>query len=169
MKFFLLIITAILVFLPQASSAQTGPGRAEDEKAIRRVIENLAEAWSAGDGRKFADQFTDDVDYTVWNGFYFSGREANLRGHQEIFDTVYKGTRLIHEVQKIRFPAENVAIVHLASKLERDGKQLEDVPPVRPLLVLEKKNGSWRISVLQNTPVIKRGELVPGRGSNQEE
>lgn len=164
MKNYIFSITiAILILIPAYSYAQTDSKYAEDEKAIRQVVQNIADAWAAGNGEKYADYFTDDIDFTVWNGMYFNGREANAKNHQMIFDTFYKGTNIESEIKKIRFLTEDVATVHLQSKMYRDGQRVEDVPTVVPLLVLKKIDGKWKVAVFQNTPIIKRGELLIGR------
>ncbi len=159
MKKQILIFIALLIFMPYVIKAQTDEQPSEDERAIKQIIQNLVDAWAAGDGKKWADQFTDDVDYTVWNGRYSHGREANMKGHQYLFDTIYKGSKLNIEIVKMRFLGEAVAVVHLTSVNERDGKQIENVPLVRPLMVLSKEKGAWKIVVFQNTPVIKDGDL----------
>jgi uncharacterized protein (TIGR02246 family) len=163
MKIYLLIIVAVLFLMPNFATAQTDKKGAEDEKAIRQIVQNIQDAWAAGDGVKFADQFTDDVDYTVWNGIQLNGREENIKNHQQIFETFYKGTMIKSEVRKIRFLTNEIAAVHLESKMYKDGKLMEDVPTVVPLMILKKENGKWRVAVFQNTPIIKRGELVVGR------
>lgn len=169
MKKQILIIIAVILVILGVTKAQTTSKHERDEKAIRQIVQNLADAWAAGDGVKWADQFADDVDFTVWNGMYFNGREANIKGHQQIFDTFYKGSTINPKIQKIRFLRKDVAIVHVTSGNERNGKQVENAPLVRPLLVLSKENGKWRIAVFQNTPVIKEGELVVGRKTENEE
>lgn len=168
MKFYLFLITAFLVLMPIFALTQTDKKQTADEKAIRRVVQNIADAWAAGDGVKFADNFPDDVDYTVWNGHQIHGREENIAGHQQIFDTFYKGTIIKSDVKKIRFLTDNVVAVHLQSKMYKDGKLVEDVPTVLPLLIFKKENGKWRVAVFQNTPLIRQGELVVGRKSENE-
>jgi uncharacterized protein (TIGR02246 family) len=164
MKNYILLITIItLILLPAYSNAQSDANHAEDEKQIRQIVQNLEDAWAAGDGKKFAGNFTEDSDLTVWNGMYLTGRKANEKGHQQIFDTFYKGTEIRVKVRKIHFLSDDVATVHLQSKMYRDGKRVEDVPEVVPLMVLQKKDSKWLIAVFQNTPIIERGELVVGR------
>lgn len=163
MKKQIFLIIAVLLIIPGIIKAQTNSKYAEDEKAIRQVMENIEAAWAAGDGKKFATYFTDDVDYMVWNGMYNSGREANEKGHQQIFDTFYKGTELKNKFRKIRFLSENIVAVHLESGIYKNGKKLEDVPDAVPLLIFQKTDGKWKVVIFQNTPIIKRGELVVGR------
>lgn len=163
MKKHLLIIASLFIFANFAN-AQTGGKYAEDEKAIRQIVTNLTDAWAAGDGAKWADQFTDDVDYTVWNGLYSSGREENRKGHQMIFDTFYKNTKLNIEIRKIRFLRDDVAIVHMfASVIKKDEKPQNDSPETSPMMVLSRENGKWRIVAFQNTPVFKEGDEIVNR------
>ncbi len=168
MKKQVLIFIAIIIMIPNIVKAQTDAKYAEDEKAIRQVVQNISDAWAAGDGVKYADNFTDDVDYTVWNGYRINGREENIKGHQEIFDTFYKGTKIQMEITKLRFLTDDVVIVHLQGKMYKESKRVEDVPSVVPLMVFKKVNGKWRVAVFQNTPIIKRGELVVGKESEKE-
>jgi uncharacterized protein (TIGR02246 family) len=158
-----IIFIMALSIIPVYSQAQTDAKYAEDEKQIRQVVQNLEKAWAAGDGKKFAENFTKDSDVTVWNGLYFNGREANEKNHQRIFDTFYKGTEIRTKVKKIRFLSDQVAVVHLQSEMFRKDKKVESVPKVVPLMILQKKSGSWKVVVFQNTPIIKQGELVVGR------
>lgn len=165
MKKTVLILIAVLFIVPTVIKAQTVANRQSDEKDIRRAVQNIADAWAAGDATKFADNFTDDVDYTVWNGHQIHGRTANIKGHQEIFDTFYKGTIIRSEVRKIRFLSDDIAAVHIKSEMFKDGKPVEGVPTVLPLLIFKKENGKWRVAVFQNTPIIKQGELKVKRES----
>lgn len=152
-----IIITLFL--LPAYSYAQTDAKHAEDEKAIRKIVQDIHDAWAEGNGVKYASYFTKDTDYTVWNGMYYNGRKANAKNHQEIFDTFYKGTNIETEIRKIRFLTDDVASVHLQSEMFRNGKKVEGVPKVVPLMILQKIDGKWLVAVFQNTPIIKRGEL----------
>ena len=167
-KQFLIFIT-ILFFIPNAVFSQTDSNRAEDKKQIRQVIKNIAAAWAEADAVKFADNFTDDVDYTVWNGLQFKGREANIKGHQQIFDTIYKKTKVDLKIKNIRFLSDKIAAVQVHGEMFKDGKRLENSVSVVPLMIFVKEKGNWRIAILQNTPIIRPGELVVGRTSEQEE
>lgn len=156
-----LLITIILAatLFSTYSNAQTNTTQTTDKNAITKVVRNIEKAWAAGDAETFADNFTNDVDYTVWNGLYIKGRGENVSGHQRIFDTFYKGTKTKSDIRQIRFLSEKIATAHLKSKMFRDGKQVPNVPTVFPLLVLKKENKTWKIIVFHNTPEIKRGDL----------
>ncbi len=163
MKNYILIILLAVILIPANSYAQSTKGNAADENAIKMLVQDIADSWAKGNGENFAGHFTDDIDFTVWNGMYFNGHEENAKNHQMIFDTFYKGTMVKFEIRKIRFLSDEIATVHLKGKMYRDGKRVEGVPVVVPLMVLKKVNGNWRVAVFQNTPVIEQGELVVGR------
>ena len=159
MKKHLLIIVAILFVVPGLAKAQNTDMK-KDETAIKQVVKNIFDAWKAGDGEKYAEYFTDDIDFTVWNGMQFKGREENIKNHKMILETFYKGTEVKYEIIKMRFLSDEIAAVHLKARLYKDGKLFENTPPVVPVMILKKENNVWRIAVFQNTPVIKRGELT---------
>ncbi len=159
----ILIIVAAILVISNAVIAQESADHTKDEKSIREIVQNIQDAWTAGDSVKFADQFTDDVDYTVWNGIQIRGREENIAGHKQIFETIYKGTQLKADVRKIRFLTDNVAAVHLEGNLYKDGKLFAGQPTVVPVMIFMKEDAKWKVVVFQNTPIINRGELVLGR------
>ncbi len=169
MKNYILSIIVTTIFLiPAYSYSQTVSKQSEDEKAIRQIVKDIHDAWAEGNGEKYASYFTEDIDFTVWNGMYYNGRKANAKNHQMIFDTFYKGTNIKTEIRKIRFLTDDVASVHLQSKMFRAGKRVDGVPEVVPLMILQKTDGKWKGAVFQNTPIIKRGELVIGRSPKNE-
>jgi len=148
MKYRILIIGALILSIGGNSFAQT---KAEDEKAIRNIIQSLADAWTAGDGVKFGEPFAEDADFVVINGLHLKGREAIAQGHQRIFDTIFKDTKLKTEIRKIRFLRPDVAIVHTQGSIAKKPEAFPVVPGAFPSYVLSKKNGKWQIVAFQNT------------------
>jgi uncharacterized protein (TIGR02246 family) len=73
-----------------------------DEDAIRAIHQRMIDAWNTGDAAAFAP-FTDDADFIAFEGTHLKGRREIASFHQQIFDTVVKGTRLQGEVKFVRF------------------------------------------------------------------
>lgn len=167
MKTIALLIMVII--MPSYAVAQNNSSRAQDEAAMRNVVSNLETAWKNADAILWADQFEDDVDFTVWNGIYFNGRADNIVGHQQIWGTIYKDTYIKSEIRKFRFLSDNLAAVFLKSQMFRDGKQLVEgsQTSVVPLLIMEKTNGKWLIAVFQNTPVINSDDAISAKAPDQ--
>lgn len=149
----ILIATLMLSILCGAAAARRTNTRAEDEAAIRAIIARLADAWTRGDAEVWGNAFTEDADFTVWNGLYVKGREAITRGHAEIFRTIYKDTKQRLNVRSIRFLREGIAVVHVEGCVVKKDEAFPATPQVVPVLIMTKERGEWRVAVFQNTRV----------------
>lgn len=152
MKKHSLMIAFWLMLVSAVSYAQNDSAKA-DEAAIRAVIQNMADAWTAGDGKKLGDLFFADADFTVWNGMFLNGRESIALGHQQIFDTFYKDTKLQMKIRKIRFLNGATAIVHTTGVVVKKSEEFPAEPQVVPVFVLSREKGKWRIVAFQNTRI----------------
>lgn len=152
-KRLLSVLVCSILLLSSATLAQDASSRAKDESAIRAVITSLTDAWTAGDAQAWARAFTEDADFTVWNGIYQKGREAIERGHGQIFSTFYKDTKLRYIVRSIRFLRDDVAVVHVDASVVKKGEDFPASPQAVPVLVMVKDKGQWRVAVFHNTNV----------------
>lgn len=143
----------LLTILCGIAPAQNAPARPEDERAIRAIIAGLSEAWTAGDAEGWAEPFTEDADFTVWNGLYVKGRAEIARGHEQIFNTIYRDTKHRFVVRSVRFLGGGVAVVHAGADVVRKGADFPASPQVAPAFVFVKEGGRWRIAVFHNTRV----------------
>ena len=131
----------------------THPSTAAD-LAIREVIAAVEAGWNAGDGDRFAAQFAEDADYVIVDGSYIKGRQTIARGHQQIFDTIYRDSHNVAQVQHIRFLSDDVAVAHVEWNLTL--KQETAAHKAMNTMIMTKSNGAWSITAFQNTPVIPR-------------
>lgn len=149
----ILIASLMLLILCGAAAARRADTRAKDEAAIRTIIAGLADAWTRGDAESWSRAFTEDADFTVWNGLYVKGREAITRGHADIFRTIYKDTKQRLSVRSIRFLREGVAVVHVEGSVVKKDEAFPATPQAVPVMVMTKERGEWRVAVFQNTRV----------------
>jgi ketosteroid isomerase-like protein len=63
-----------------------------DEAAVRKIIQDEGIAWNKGDAEAHARYFATDGTFTNLLGMFFTGHEAYLERHDQIFKTVYRGT-----------------------------------------------------------------------------
>lgn len=126
--------------------------RTADEAAIHAILPDLVAAWNDGDGDAFARHFSADCDYTVWNSHYLNGRAAIAAAHNHIFSTIYKGTQQKAAMRWLRFLSDDIAAMQFDGGTVNSGR---DWPQVRPLAVLQKRDGVWEIVILQNTPILQ--------------
>jgi uncharacterized protein (TIGR02246 family) len=73
-----------------------------DENAIRAIHQRKIDAWNNGDAAAFAAH-SPTIGFYRFRGDALKGRREIASFHQQIFDTVVKGTRLQGEVKFVRF------------------------------------------------------------------
>ena len=122
--------------------------------AIREVVATVEAGWNAGDGSRFAAPFAEDADYVIVDGGYIKGRQVIAQGHQQIFDTIYRNTHNVANVQHIRFLGDDVAVVHVEWTLTF--LQNAAVQKAMSTMVMTKASDTWSISAFQNTQVVSR-------------
>ena len=64
---------------------------AADESEIRQLIDDLADAWKAGDAKAYGVRFLPSGTFTNVNGEFYVGREQFDRRHAEVFAGVFRG------------------------------------------------------------------------------
>jgi uncharacterized protein (TIGR02246 family) len=128
-----------------------------DEQALRDIVAQLETAWNNGDSVAWTKPFAEDADFIHVLGGHFTGAPAIEHGHRVIFDTIYKGSALKLEVEKIRFVGETVAIVFLFTTLKVVQPGLPPQMNARPTLIAERRDGTWKIVTFQNTLVTPEG------------
>jgi uncharacterized protein (TIGR02246 family) len=160
MRIRLLTATAVAVLAAAVTYAQAG--RAEDEAAIRKQIDQYAAAWNKADAKATAQFFTDDADYVSSTGQRGEGRAGIERVLTEQFAGVFKGATLKTTITSIRFLKPDVAIVNGSFEVSGtkgpDGKEL----PVRKGLstnIVAKPGDKWLIAALRG--------MVPAPGPNR--
>jgi uncharacterized protein (TIGR02246 family) len=126
--------------------------RSADEKTLRELFQQILDGWNQGNGQAFAAPFTDDADFIVWNGRYLKGREAIAVGHQQIFETFYRGSRLEGSINSIRFLSDDIALLHLHGRPQMPGQALPapEQYSIQTLIGVRQTDG-WRFTAFQNT------------------
>ncbi|CAN5682072.1 hypothetical protein BH20ACI4_BH20ACI4_09140 [soil metagenome] len=152
MKTYLLIITVLFLFAGYAN-AQTDSAKTNDEAAIRANVGQIVKGWNMKSGAEFAKPFAEDADYVIINGMKIKGRPEIDKGHQGIFDTVYKNSVLSYTVEQLRFLRSDVAVVHVQAVLQVMQGDKTETGSARITLVMTKNNDKWEIAAFQNTPI----------------
>ena len=150
-----LVLAALAALAPRAHAQDTAalPSGAADEAAVRESVRQMESGWNTKSGAAFAKPFADDADYVVINGMQLKGREQIAKGHQQIFDTVYKDSSLALSLKQLRLLRPDVAVAHVSARLKaRLGEQTQESDAIITL-VLTKDKGEWRIAAFQNTGV----------------
>ncbi|MGB8191628.1 MAG: SgcJ/EcaC family oxidoreductase [Chitinophagaceae bacterium] len=145
-KIILILLSAIIT---TASIAQSGNA---DDQAIQKIVTTMETGWAQKSGEVFSSVFADVHDYIVWNGYYFPGmsRKANAAGHQDLFSGVYRTYDVKFKIDKIRFVRTDLALAHVYGGGYEKGQAVPENPTVLMTMLLEKKDGNWKIISFHN-------------------
>ena len=152
--------TLILALLLCAtiSAGQSKP----DEATIRNIIQEEVAAWNKGDAAAYSQHFAADGTCTNVLGMFFTGHQAFLERHEDIFKGAFRGTVLRQDVVSLRFVRPDVAVVETLNWIS--GFSAAGPPPgphtdakgrlrTRLLQVMVKDAGEWKITVYHNVDV----------------
>ena len=152
LKNFTILIFAVLIGTVTIR-AQKINDQITDENAIRANVEQLVKGWNAKSGVEFAKPFAEDADYIVINGRQIKGREIIARGHQSIFETIYKNSTLSLTIDSIRFLRPDVVVVHVSGSMKITEGNSTRSGEAKMTHVMTKTGGKWEIAAFQNTEV----------------
>lgn len=133
------------------ASALAQSGNA-DEQAIQQIVNTMEKGWTEKNGQIFSSVFADTHDYIVWNGYYFPNmtRERNAGAHQNLFSGPYRTYDVKFKIDKMKFIRPDLAIVHVYGGGYEKSKPAPEHPTVLMSMVIEKKDGTWKIISFHN-------------------
>ena len=125
------------------------------ERIVANLVGELENAWNAADGAAFARPFAEDADFVTIRGEHLRTREVIARGHQAIFDTIYKGSVVRYQVTGVRAIAPAVLLAHVKSTLKAPTGPLAGEHSSLFTLVLVLDHDDGRIAAFHNTLIVK--------------
>jgi len=133
-----------------------------DEAAVRALLDAFIEGWNAGSGSSLARPFAADAEFTNIMGLKVRGRALIARGHDELFETVFFGTRLTGGVESVRFFGPDVAYADGVFELQNaDGSPHDMLSRALPAFIAVKEAGAWSIVVFRNMIPFERPPAGP--------
>lgn len=153
-------MNATLERRPTADPDRPDPASAADEAAVRDLFRRLLAAWGDGDGDAYGALFAEDAEYVAFDGSRTVGQAAIAETHGRLFATWLKGTRLVGQIDRLRFLGPDVALVHATGATLMPGRPASD--PRRPsiqTLVATKRDGAWCFVAFHNTRIEHRNAL----------
>lgn len=134
---------------------------------VEHALEQVAHAWAAGDSTTYANQFTEDADYTAFDGTRMAGREAIDAGHRALFAGTMRGSTMTFETPNIRYLRDDVAIVTVRGGIImrwQNGRTSPSPKRVSALtFVLVRDEDTWLVSAFQNTRYRPWDKTLLGR------
>jgi uncharacterized protein (TIGR02246 family) len=126
----------------------------QEGSAVHAVLETVYAAWADNDADAFVAPYASDAT-AVHSGTVMESREAIRATMVAVFDGPLRGSRGVHEVQRIRFVDADTAIVLSKGAILFAG-QTEPAAESRTLdgWVLCRRDGSWRVEAFHNCPEV---------------
>jgi uncharacterized protein (TIGR02246 family) len=123
------------------------------ERIVSDLVGKLEEAWNAADGAGFGRPFAEDADFVNIRGEHVRTRDAIARGHQGIFNSIYKGSVVRYQVNGVRAIAPAVLLAHVKATLNAPTGPLAGEHRSLFTLVLVQNQDAWSIAAFHNTLV----------------
>jgi uncharacterized protein (TIGR02246 family) len=165
----LAVAAAVLSGAAQQPPASTTPPpalSAEDETAVRGLVNGFAEAWNRHDMKAMHDLDTDDVEWVNVVGHYWRGKDTVRRGHTAIHKGMEAKTSMSVESTSLHPIAPNVAVVvatlHFLKKPTDPLYRGNGDTKTRGSFTMVKRDGVWKIAQFQNTiidPIAEHDDL----------
>ncbi|HET8844832.1 MAG TPA: SgcJ/EcaC family oxidoreductase [Ktedonobacteraceae bacterium] len=127
------------------------------EKALYGLFQQMIDGWNQGNGQAYAAPFTEDADYVIVDGKQVKGREVIAFGHQYIFNTVFKGSRMQGQVKDIRFLSADIALMHAEGVLQMPGQagSVSEQPSTMTIVAI-RQTERWGFTAFHNTRLEER-------------
>lgn len=126
------------------------------EKIANDIISRLEEAWNSADGKAFGTPFTTDADFIDLRGDIHHSHKVIEAGHQAIFDSIYKGSRMKYTLLQARNLSDNVLLVHFWGELNAPSGPLAGEHKSIQSIILVQQDDDWKIASFHNTLVAQQ-------------
>jgi uncharacterized protein (TIGR02246 family) len=118
---------------------------------VSDAFAELEKAWNNGDGAPWGERFTEDGHFVNIHGARVRGSEAIAKGHQAIFDTVYKGSTVQYSVLDADAITEDCLLGVVAARLDAPSGPLEGTHQSIITALFVRDGGGWKVRAFQNT------------------
>ena len=131
--------------------------QANDTTAIETILADQYRAWAAGDAAAFVADYAEDAT-VIMPGSYRGNRDEIRQNMTQSFATFLKDTRVVDEMQSVRFLGDDCAIAISKAGILFPGDL--EVPADRYVYatwVLQRRDGKWLVEAYHNSPVAQQG------------
>jgi uncharacterized protein (TIGR02246 family) len=140
------------LWAPRAGAVAPANIASDDEREIRLVFSQQAEAWNRHDAPAWAASFAEDADFTSSLGATTHGRGAIVALQATLFRGALAQSVLKTSVIDVRLLDKDTAVVRSSSELEGVGFATTFGPgngTYRSLVVLRRDSARWTIAAMQ--------------------
>jgi len=145
----------------QPPKADAPPARvkglsAEDDKAIRKTVMGIEEAWNAHDMKAYGKLLREDIEWVNVVGMHWRGRDAVMAAHTAFHATIFKNHTMKTDAVELRSLGGDhvIAVVTTTNDAFKtpDGHVMPKAQN-RLTYVLAKSTDGWKIAHAHNVSV----------------
>ena len=122
--------------------------RQSDRDGVKKALDGFVAAFQKGDGKAVAAQWTAEGEYIGDDGTIIRGRAALEKDYAAFF-TKNPGNKLDVEVESVRFPSRETAVVEGHFKLRRGKGELV---VSKCSFLYAREDGKWLIAIAREWP-----------------
>ena len=120
---------------------------------LTAVFEELERAWNSGNGDQFGEPFASDAAFVDIRGTRHHGKGAIAGGHQDILDTIYRGSTVRYAVVDQAVLDEGTLLGTVEATLDVPEGPLAGVNRSTITAVMTRSDAGWKIRAFHNTLV----------------
>jgi uncharacterized protein (TIGR02246 family) len=141
-------------------TAQAAIAAADDQTAIRQILERLHDAWNSHDMDAYVADLQPDADWVNVVGMHWVGRETIRQAHLALHRGMFAHSRISTTDVQMRDIGPGVVLVVSTGAVEGVGRTPDgaEYPASgnRMTLVMIKADGRWTIAHAHNTMIDAR-------------
>ena len=134
---------------------------ADDEAAVRALVNGLAHAWNQHDVNAMHELRTEDVEWINAVGHHWIGKANVYKGHVALHKGMAAGISMSVESMSIRSIAPSVAVavatMHFSASPDPQYSWVT-AAKTRGSFTMVKRDGIWKIAHFQNTVIDPNAE-----------
>ena len=159
----MLAVTVLSGCTTQDSATTTPPPAfsADDESAVRALVNEFANSWNRHDMKAMHDLDTEDVEWINVVGHHWRGKATVYKGHDAIHKGMFAKTSMSVESATVRSIAPTVAMavatMHFLPSLDPRYSWVV-AAKTRGSFTMVKRDGIWKIAHFQNTVIDPKTE-----------
>lgn len=126
-----------------------------DVDAIQAFVAAFEHAQQNERVDEFISFFLPEAVWTTAHGKRLEGRDEIAAFTRKVLPGAMATSKAIYRIERIFFVTPEVAVVNIRQQpIDLDGNPLADIPEGRPVQILYKSDGAWKIAAAQNTQVV---------------
>ncbi|MBN8569767.1 MAG: SgcJ/EcaC family oxidoreductase [Ignavibacteria bacterium] len=122
---------------------------------VEPIVKHLEDAWNEMNGEKFSQPFAAQSDFINIRGMFLAKgtKEKVTEGHQSIFDSFYKDSKIKYDVADAELLNEQTILAHIRAELNVPQGPLTGTHNSIITIVVIQENNEWKIRAFHNTLV----------------